>query len=281
MMELQNNTNDHNLLVEEIQQTKKEKIEENLRTKYRKKIWTKFIKAIKDFDLVQDGDKIAVGVSGGKDSLLLCKLFQELKKDRSKNFEVKFISMNPGFEALDVDKFKENLVEMGIDCEMFDADVWKIAFEESPDSPCFLCAKMRRGVLYKKVEELGFNKLALGHHFDDIVETTIINMFYAGTVKTMIPKAPSTTGRLSLIRPLAYVREKDIINFMAYNDIHPMSCGCPIEAGKVDSKRKEIKNLLRELEMTNPNIKQSIFNAMKNINLDFVLGYTRGNKEKL
>ena len=135
---------------------KKEKIEESLRTTYRKKIWKNFIKAIKEFDLIKDGDKIAVGVSGGKDSLLLCKLFQELKKDRSKNFEVKFISMNPGFEALDVDKFKENLIEMGIDCELFDANVWQIAFEEAPDSPCFLCAKMRRGVLYKKFDFFSF-----------------------------------------------------------------------------------------------------------------------------
>lgn len=271
-------TNDFTEL-EAIQLTKKEIIEESIRSKYRKKIWAKFVKAIKDFDLIQDGDKIAVGVSGGKDSLLLCKLFQELKKDRSKNFEVKFISMNPGFEAIDIEKFKENLVEMGIDCDFFDADVWKIAFEKAPDSPCFLCAKMRRGVLYKKVEDLGFNKLALGHHFDDIVETTMINMFYAGTVKTMMPKAPSTSGKLNLIRPLAYVKEKDIINFMQTNSIFPMSCGCPIEAGKVDSKRKEIKLLLKELEQTTPNIKQSIFNAMKNINLDFVLGYTRGNKK--
>ena len=227
---------------------KKEKIEESLRTTYRKKIWKNFVKAVKDFDLIKDGDKIAVGVSGGKDSLLLCKLFQELKKDRSKNFEVKFISMNPGFEAIDVDKFKENLIEMGIDCELFDANVWQIAFEESPESPCFLCAKMRRGVLYKKVEELGFNKLALGHHFDDIVETTMINMFFAGTVKTMLPKVPSTSGKMDIIRPLAYVREKDIINFMKHNEIQAMSCGCPIEAGKVDSKRKEIKILLEELE---------------------------------
>ena len=252
---------------------KKEKIEESLRTTYRKKIWRNFIKAIKDFDLIKDGDKIAVGVSGGKDSLLLCKLFQELKKDRSKNFEVKFISMNPGFEAIDVYKFRENLIEMGIDCELFDANVWQIAFEESPENPCFLCAKMRRGVLYKKVEELGFNKLALGHHFDDIVETTMINMFFAGTV-------PSTSGKMDIIRPLAYVREKDIINFMKHNEIQAMSCGCPIEAGKIDSKRKEIKILLQELETKNPNIKQSIFNAMKNINLDYVLGYTSENKSK-
>ena len=169
---------------------KKEKIEESLRTTYRKKIWRNFIKAIKDFDLIKDGDKIAVGVSGGKDSLLLCKLFQELKKDRNKNFEVKFISMNPGFEAIDIDKFKENLIEMGIDCELFDANVWQIAFEEAPNSPCFLCAKMRRGVLYKKVEELGFNKLALGHHFDDIVETTMINMFFCRNSKNNVTKSP-------------------------------------------------------------------------------------------
>lgn len=228
--------------------------------------------------MVEDGDKIAVGVSGGKDSLLLCKLFQELKKDRSRNFEVKFISMNPGFEAIDVDKFKENLVEMGIDCELFDADVWKIAFEEDPESPCFLCSKMRRGVLYKKVEELGYNKLALGHHFDDIVETTMINLFYAGTFKTMLPKVKSTTGKMHLIRPLSYVKEKDIISFMKNNEIQAMSCGCPIEAGKVDSKRKEIKLLLESLEKTNPNLKQSIFNSLKNVNLDYVLAYTRGNK---
>ncbi len=259
---------------------KKEKIENSLRTTYRKKIWSKFVKAIRDFNLIEDGDKIAVGVSGGKDSLLLCSLFQELKKDRSKNFEVKFISMNPGFEAMDVDKFKENLIEMGIDCELFDADVWRIAFDEDPQNPCFLCSKMRRGVLYKKVEELGFNKLALGHHFDDIVETTMLNIFYAGTVKTMLPKVPSTSGKMDLIRPLAYVKEKDIINFMRNNEIQAMSCGCPIEAEKTDSKRKEIKNLLEELEKTNPNIKQSIFNSMKNINLDYILGYTRGNKKK-
>lgn len=122
--------------------------------------------------------------------------------------------------------------------------------------------------------------MALGHHFDDIVETTMINMFFAGTVKTMLPKVPSTSGKMDIIRPLAYIREKDIINFMKHNEIQAMSCGCPIEAGKVDSKRKEIKILLQELETKNPNIKQSIFNAMKNINLDYVLGYTSGNKSK-
>lgn len=260
--------------------SKAERVEHSIRTKFRKKIWSKFIKGIKEFDLIQEGDRIAVGVSGGKDSLLLAKLFQELKRDRSKNFEVAFISMNPGFGAMDIDQFRKNLEELNIDCEIFDANVWEIAFEESPDSPCFLCAKMRRGVLYSKVEELGFNKLALGHHFDDLVETTLINMFYAGTVKTMIPKVKSTSGKMELIRPLINIHEKDIIAFMRANEIQAMACGCPIESGKVDSKRKEIKNLLKDLEKNNPNIKQSIFNSMKNINLDYVLGYTRGNKRK-
>ncbi|MGL4646592.1 MAG: tRNA 2-thiocytidine biosynthesis TtcA family protein, partial [Cetobacterium sp.] len=210
---------------EKVFETKREMVEYSIRSTYRKKIWSKFTKAIKDFDLIQDGDKIAVGVSGGKDSLLLSKLFQELKRDKSKNFEVAFISMNPGFGSMDLEQFKINLEELGIPCEIFDANVWEVAFESSPDSPCFLCAKMRRGVLYSKVEELGYNKLALGHHFDDLVETTLINMFYAGTTKTMIPKVKSTSGRLELIRPLIYIKENDIINFTKKNEIMAMACG--------------------------------------------------------
>ncbi|HAS79494.1 MAG TPA: tRNA 2-thiocytidine(32) synthetase TtcA, partial [Fusobacteriaceae bacterium] len=178
---------------------------DSLRKTYRKQIWRKFVKAIKDFELIEDGDKIAIGVSGGKDSLLLCKLFQELAKDRTKNFEIKFISMNPGFESIDIEQFEKNLEELEIPCEIFDANVWEVAFRENPENPCFLCAKMRRGVLYKKVEELGCNKLALGHHFDDVIETTMINMFYAGTIKTMIPKIKSTSGKISLIRPMVYI----------------------------------------------------------------------------
>ena len=188
--------------------------------------------------------------------------------------------MNPPFEQKDIDQFKKNLEILNIPCEIFDSNVWQIAFKEDPESPCFLCAKMRRGVLYKKVEELGFNKLALGHHFDDIVETALINMFYAGTIKTMIPKVPSTSGKLAVIRPMAYVKESDIISFTARNGIKAMGCGCPVESGKTDSKRKEIKNLLKNLEAENPNIKQSIFNSLKNVNIDYVMGYTRGNKEK-
>lgn len=252
---------------------KKEQVELSIRTTYRKKIWSKFTKAIKDFNLIEEGDRIAVGVSGGKDSLLLVKLFQELKKDKSKNFEVVFISMDPGFGAIDLDEFKTNLNDLGIPCEIFNANVWEVAFKEDPENPCFLCAKMRRGVLYKKVEELECNKLALGHHFDDVIETALINMFYAGTIKTMLPKVKSTSGKLEVIRPMIYIKEKDIISYTKRNEIKAMACGCPIESGKVDSKRKEIKILLEELEGKNSQIKQSIFNSLKNVNLNYIMGY--------
>ena len=253
-------------------------IENSIRTTYKKSIWTKFVKAINDFDLIEDGDKIAIGVSGGKDSLLLVKLFHELKKDKSKNFEFKAVSLNPGFRESDLNNFKRNLENLNIDCAIIDTNIWEIANEKAQDYPCFLCAKMRRGILYRKVEEFGYNKLTLGHHFDDMIETTMINILYAGTVKTMTPKVKSSSGNLSLIRPLIYVREADIIDYTKENGIRPMNCGCTIEAGKTSSKRREVKELLRSLEEQNPGIKQSIFNYMKNINLDYVLGYTRGNK---
>ena len=255
-----------------------EEIENSIRTDYKKTIWIKFLKAINDYSLIEEGDKIAIGISGGKDSLLLAKLFHELKKDRSRNFEYKGISLNPGFRQSDLDNFKRNLEKLDIDCEIIDTNIWEIANEKAQDYPCFLCAKMRRGILYSKVEELGFNKLTLGHHFDDVIETTMINMLYAGIVKTMTPKVPSASGKLSLIRPLIYISEKDIIDYTRKNGILAMNCGCTIEAGKTSSKRKEIKNLLADLEEKNPGIKQSIFNSMKNINLDYVFGYTGGNK---
>lgn len=256
-----------------------EEIEESIRTTYRKMIWSKFVKAINDFNLIEDGDKIAIGVSGGKDSLLLVKLFHELKKDKSRNFEFKAVSLNPGFRQYDLDNFKKNLEKLNIDCEIIDTNIWEIANEKAKDYPCFLCAKMRRGILYKKVEEFGYNKLTLGHHFDDVIETTMINMLYAGTLKTMTPKVSSTSGNLSLIRPLVYVKEEDIIKYTKRNGILAMNCGCTIEAGKTSSKRREVKNLLADLEEKHPGVKQSIFNAMKNINLDYVFGYTRGNKK--
>ena len=252
-----------------------EDIENSITAEYKKSIWAKFLKAVNEFGLVKDGDKIAIAISGGKDSLLLYKLFQRLKKDKRRNFEFRAVNLNPGFKKEDLDNFKNNLLKLDIDCEIFDTNIWKIANEKAKDYPCFLCAKMRRGILYKKVEEYGYNKLALGHHFDDVIETTLINIFYSGSVKTMTPEVDSTSGKLKVIRPLIYAEEKDIINYTKKNGILAMNCGCTIEAGKTSSKRKEVKDLLSDLEEKHPGIKKSVFNSMRNINLNYVYGYEK------
>ena len=258
-----------------------EDIENSITAEYKKSIWAKFLKAVNEFGLVKDGDKIAIAISGGKDSLLLYKLFQRLKKDKRRNFEFRAVNLNPGFKKEDLDNFKNNLLKLDIDCEIFDTNIWKIANEKAKDYPCFLCAKMRRGILYKKVEEYGYNKLALGHHFDDVIETTLINIFYSGSVKTMTPAVDSTSGKLKVIRPLIYVEEKDIINYTKKNGILAMNCGCTIEAGKTSSKRKEVKDLLSDLEEKHPGIKKSVFNSMRNINLNYVYGYEKEKEKNL
>lgn len=258
-----------------------EDIENSITAEYKKSIWAKFLKAVNEFGLVKDGDKIAIAISGGKDSLLLYKLFQRLKKDKRRNFEFRAVNLNPGFKKEDLDNFKNNLLKLDIDCEIFDTNIWKIANEKAKDYPCFLCAKMRRGILYKKVEEYGYNKLALGHHFDDVIETTLINIFYSGSVKTMTPEVDSTSGKLKVIRPLIYVEEKDIINYTKKNGILAMNCGCTIEAGKTSSKRKEVKDLLSDLEEKHPGIKKSVFNSMRNINLNYVYGYEKEKEKNL
>ena len=176
---------------------------------------------------------------------------------------------------------KQNLKKLDIECEIFDTNIWKIANEKAKDYPCFLCAKLRRGILYSKVEEYGFNKLALGHHFDDVIETTLINMFYAGSIKTMTPIVNSTSGKLKVIRPLVFVQEKDIINYTKKNGILAMNCGCTIEAGKTSSKRKEVKDMLKGLEERHPGIKKSIFKSMENISLDYVYGYKLSDKSEI
>ena len=258
-----------------------EDVENSITAEYKKSIWAKFLKAVNEFGLVKDGDKIAIAISGGKDSLLLYKLFQRLKKDKRRNFEFRAVNLNPGFKKEDLDNFKNNLLKLDIDCEIFDTNIWKIANEKAKDYPCFLCAKMRRGILYKKVEEYGYNKLALGHHFDDVIETTLINIFYSGSVKTMTPEVDSTSGKLKVIRPLIYVEEKDIINYTKKNGILAMNCGCTIEAGKTSSKRKEVKDLLSDLEEKHPGIKKSVFNSMRNINLNYVYGYEKEKEKNL
>lgn len=246
----------------------------------RKRIWSKFIKAINDFNLIEDGDKIAIGISGGKDSILLVNLFKELKKDKSRNFEFVPITLNPGFKEKDLKTVTGFLDSLETEYDLHDTNIWEVAFQEGSKNPCFLCAKMRRGILYRRAEELGCNKLALGHHFDDIIETVMINMFYAGTIKTMLPKVKSTSGNFEVIRPLAYIKEESIISYKNHFEIEAMNCGCKIEEDKIVSKRKEIKILLKDLEKTNPNIKNSIFNSIRNVNLDYVINYVKSGEEK-
>lgn len=243
-------------------------IERSIQKKYKKQLWSPFIKGMKEFKMIENGDKVAVAISGGKDSLLLAKLFQTLKRTKSTDFELHFISMNPGFNQRNLDNLKKNLDYLGIPAIIYDDNIFKVAEKVAKEYPCYMCAKMRRGSLYAKATELGCNKLALGHHFDDVIETTMINMFYAGTFKTMMPKLKSQNFDIELIRPLYYVREGDIKKFTSNNGILPMNCGCTVAAGKTSSKRKEVKDLISSLEKTDKDIKTRIFNSVKNINLD-------------
>lgn len=248
-------------------------IERSIQKKYRSELWSPFIEALKEFNLVEEGDKIAIAISGGKDSLLLSKLFQELKRASKTNFEIVFISMNPGFNDINLENLKKNLEYLNIPCEIYNDNIFEIAEKIAKDYPCYMCAKMRRGSLYTKATSLGCNKLALGHHFDDVVETTLMSMFYMGKFDTMLPKLKADNYNIELIRPLFYVEEKSIIKWVRNSGIVPMNCGCTVSAGKTSSKRRETKELLAELSKTNPNIKKSIIQSLKNVNLEKIIGW--------
>ncbi|MHB7980386.1 tRNA 2-thiocytidine(32) synthetase TtcA [Clostridium sporogenes] len=255
-------------------------IEKSIIKKYRKPIWNKFIKAIKEYNLVEDGDKIAVAVSGGKDSILMAKLFQELKKHGQINFEIEFISMNPGYHE-DIRKLLiDNCNYLNIPINLFDSDIFKVIDDIAKDYPCYMCARMRRGALYSKAQELGCNKLALGHHFNDVIETILLNVLYAGNFKTMLPKFKSTNFEgLELIRPLYYVEEEYIQKFIQNSGIWPLNCACMVAAGKIGNKRHEIKDLIKELKKNFKDVDKSIFMSSKNVNMEGILGWQK-NKEK-
>lgn len=254
-------------------------IERSIIKKYRKTIWSKFIKAIKDFNLISDGDKIAVAISGGKDSTLMAKLFQELQRHGNNNFELQFIVMDPGYHE-DIKKLLiSNCEYLNIPIHLFESNIFKIVDDIAQDYPCYMCAKMRRGALYSKARELGCNKLALGHHFNDIIETTLLNMFYAGCFKTMLPKLKSSHFQgLELIRPLYYVEEKYIENFTQESGIWPLNCACMVAAEKTGNKRYEIKDLIQELKKKYKNIDKLIMKATQNVNMDCILGWQKEGK---
>lgn len=251
-------------------------IEKSIIKKYRKHLWSKFIKAIRDYKLVEEGDKIAVAISGGKDSILMAKMFQELKRHGQVNFDVEFIAMDPGYHANIRQLLVDNCEYLNIPIHLFDSRIFEIADEIAKDYPCYMCARMRRGALYSKAEELGCNKLALGHHYDDVIETTMLNLLCAGNFKTMLPKLNSTNFEgIKIIRPLYYIREEHIIRFIQNSGIWPLNCACMVAAKKTGNKRYEIKDLIKSLEPNFKNVEKSIFKAAENVNLDSVLGWQK------
>ena len=249
-------------------------IEKSIIKTYRKHIWAKFIKSINEYKLIEDGDKIAVAISGGKDSLLLAKLFQELYKNGQRNFELEFIAMDPGYHPEIRQLLEENCKYLEIPVLIYDANIFDVANEIASDYPCYMCARMRRGSLYGKAKELGCNKLALGHHFNDVIETTMLNLLCAANFKTMMPKLKAQNfENMELIRPLYYVEEKDIERFIKNSGIWPLNCACMVAAKKIGNKRYEIKALLETLRKDFKNVDMSIFRAAENVNMDGIIGW--------
>ena len=257
---------------------KYQEIERSIIKKYRKEIWRPFVKAVNEYELIQENDNIMVCISGGKDSFLLAKCIQELQRHGKIKFNTHYVVMDPGYNDYNRDMIIDNAKILGLDIEMFQSDIFDVVAEQTDGSPCYLCAKMRRGCLYNHAKELGCNKIALGHHFNDVIETTLLSMFYGSEIKTMMPKLHSDNfPGLELIRPLYLVHEESIIAWRQYNDLTFINCACRFTEGcslinDGTSKRKEIKELIKKLKQVNKNIDRNIFKSLDNVNLNCVLG---------
>ena len=253
-------------------------IEKSIIKKYRKEIWSKFIRAVNDYELIKENDKIMVCISGGKDSFLLAKCIQELKRHGKINFNVNYVVMDPGYKEETKNKIIENAKKLNIDINIFETDIFEVANKLNKEHPCYMCARMRRGYLYNKAKELDCNKIALGHHFDDVIETTLLSMFYGSEIKTMMPKLHSDNfPGLELIRPLYLVKEQSIISWKKSNNLTFINCACKFTERTANStesisKRKEMKELIQNLRKVNKDIDYNIFKALDNINLNCVLG---------
>lgn len=261
-------------------------VERSITKKFRKQIWNNFIKAVKDYDLISENDRIAVCISGGKDSMLMAKLLQLLQRYSTFPFELVYLVMDPGYNKINRMKIESNAALLEIPITVFETDIFEIA-NNAERYPCYLCAKMRRGHLYSKAKELGCNKIALGHHFSDVIETTVMAMFYGSQLQGMIPKLHSTNFEgMELIRPMYCIHEDDIIAWKNYNDLRFIQCACRFtescticDNGGGGSKRQEIKALIKQLKRDNPNIEKSIFNSIHNVHIDTFPGY-RSNGER-
>lgn len=261
---------------------KAKQVEQSLRKKFEKTILSNFTKAIKLYDLVQPNDKIAVCISGGKDSMLMAKLFQELKRKNKFDFELEFLVMDPGYNAENRQIIEQNAKLLGVPITVFNTDIFNQVYN-IPKSPCYICARMRRGHLYNEAKKLGCNKIALGHHFDDVIETILMGMLYGAQVQTMMPKLHSTNFKgMQLIRPMYLVREQDILHWCTYNDLRFIQCACKFtdtctsescNAAESGSKRKEIKHLISALKQQNPQVEHNIFRSVENVNLSTIIAY--------
>ena len=258
-----------------------QEIEHSIITSSRKEIWRPFCKAVIQYELIEEGDKIMVCISGGKDSFLLAKCIQEMERHGSIPFTARYVAMDPGYSEDVLNSIIENAKNLNVPLEIFHSDVFEVTESIDRESPCYMCARMRRGALYSYAEKLSCNKIALGHHFNDVIETTLMSMLYGAEIKTMIPKLHSTNFKdITLIRPLYLVHEEDIETWRDRHQLKFIHCSCPLSSNKEeDSKRREIKELIRELKKINPNIENNIFKSMENVHLNCVLDYHWG-KEK-
>lgn len=264
-----------------VQEEQCDKIEKSIRKKFHKAIFGRFAKAINEYKLIEPNDRIAVCISGGKDSMLMAKLFQELKHHNKFPFELVFLVMDPGYNKENRRAIEENAALMKIPLTIFETEIFDNVYEIEK-SPCYLCARMRRGYLYSKARELGCNKIALGHHYDDVIETILMGMMYGAQIQTMMPKLHSTNFEgMELIRPMYLIREEDIKHWRDYNGLHFLQCACRFtehctsceEDGRSVSKRQEIKELIRRLKDMNPYIETNIFRSVENVNLSTVIAY--------
>ena len=261
-------------------------IEQSIRKKFHKQLFSRFAKAINTYDLLKENDKVAVCISGGKDSMLMAKLFQELKRHNKFPFELVFLVMDPGYNEANRKVIENNARILNIPITIFETKIFDAVYEIEK-SPCYLCARMRRGYLYSKAKELGCNKIALGHHYDDVIETILMGMLYGAQVQTMMPKLHSTNFEgMELIRPMYLIREDDIKHWRDYNDLHFIQCACRFtdtcttcrSDGSSDSKRMEVKRLIQELKKTNPYVESNIFQSVANVNLNTVIAYKENGK---
>lgn len=255
-------------------------IERSIVKTYRKHIWSKFVKAVKEYNLIEEGDKIAVGISGGKDSMLMAKLLQELQRHGQVKFDLVFLAMDPGYHPEIKKLLIENCEHLDIPIHIYDSGIFEVVDRMAKDYPCYLCARMRRGSLYSKAQEFGCNKLALGHHYNDVIETTMLNILYAGNFKTMMPKLKAKNfANLELIRPMYYIEEDYIKKFINNAGIWPLNCACMVAAEKIGNKRYEIKDLIKQLKENFDGVEKSIFKAAENVSMDGILGWQKGDEK--